>query len=157
MLASFSLSGVRFVVSNRAKPGARFDLPYQVDRHGETLTASSPSCFRELTYSEVRLLLAGASFTEVHALEFRGRWAGAGSSCPASYVARPQSLNRKLSQSTPYLAQMSSDAFKSLTTPYTARRSPYMGNLSYAPMGICPVHLWALVLYKDGTFGRCAL
>ena len=136
---SFSLSGVGFVILNRAKPGARFDLLYQLDRPGEALTAGSPSYFRVLTYSEVRLLLAGASFTEGHALEFRGRWAVAGSSCTASYVARPQSLNRKLSQSTPYLAQVS-DAFKSLTTPYAARRSPYMGNLSYIPIGICPEH-----------------
>src|SRR5215208_2839155 len=100
---SFSLSGVGFVVSNRAKPGARFDLLYQVDRHGEALTAGSPSCLRELTYSEVRLLLAGASFTEGHALEFRGRWAVAEPSGPASYLARPQSLNRKLSQKPSFL------------------------------------------------------
>src|SRR5215204_3229735 len=101
---SFSLSGVGFVVSIRAKPGARFDLLYQVDRYSEALTAGSPpSCFRELTYSEVRLLLAGASFTEGHALEFRGCWAVAGSSGPASYLARPQSLNRKLSQKPSFL------------------------------------------------------
>jgi len=101
---SFSLSGVGFVILNRAKPGARFDLLYQLDRPGEALTAGSPSYFRVLTYSEVRLLLVGAPFTEGHALEFRGRWAGAGSSCPASYLTRPLSLNRKkLSQKPSFL------------------------------------------------------
>jgi|SRR5829696_1960025 len=101
---SFSLSGVWFVALNRAKLGARFDLLYQLDRPGEALTAGSPSCFRVLTYGEVRLLLAGAPFTEGHTLEFGGCWAGAGSSSPASYLTRPQSLNRKkLSQKPSFL------------------------------------------------------
>ena len=106
LYASFSLSGGGFVVSNRTKRGARFNVLYQVKRHGEALSASSPSCFRELAYSEVRLLLTGASFTEGHALEFHGRWAGTGSIRPASYLARPQFLDREFSQNPSFLGSL---------------------------------------------------